>query len=106
MGTAPGTWEAATEYCDRTRADQTLGAMDDRITSFRVNAAATSVKFRMVYVSRFSAARDKDCNYLLGDPEVLVLDVDSGARAIHPLSSNPAPLESEPRGDGQAACAL
>lgn len=106
MGTTPGTWEAATEYCDRARADQTLGAMDDRITSFRVNAAATSVKFRMVYVSRFSAARDKDCNYLLGDPEVLLLDIDSGTRAIHPLSSNLAPLESAPRGEGQAACAL
>ena len=104
MGLANGTWEVALDYCDRTRADQSLGGIDDRIVFFRVNAAATAEKYRIAYVSRFSPARDKDCNYLLGDPEVLVLDVNGEKRSILPLSTNLAPLESQARAPNLPPC--
>lgn len=105
-GAVVGTWDVADDYCERVRSDQTLGVIDDRITSFSVNASATTQKFRMIYVSKFSEARDKDCNYLVGDAEILALDVDELSRSIYPLSSNPAPLESAVRGPGNEPCGV
>ncbi len=97
-------FEIAAGPCERTRADATVGHVDDKMTELAVVRNATPSKFRMVYVTRFSNKFDASCVLKSGDTEVMALDVDGETKTVTPVSGNQAPLVSdEPSG---AACVL
>ena len=103
---ADGTsFELVQGYCDRKRADGTVGRIDDKIADLALNAQATQTKYRLAYVTRFTTKFDENCALKSADPEIMVVDVDGDKKVIKPLSLNRAPVTDAGRG-GQAACHL
>jgi hypothetical protein len=99
-----GGFDAITDICATTRADGSVGVIDDRLSELKVNGAASLTQFRALYVSRFSTAfAGTDCTHRNGDTEVYGLDVKDGAQKIYSVSNNLATLESL---NGETACSL
>lgn len=97
-------WQIANEYCDGATGNQESIYIDDRITSFHLNSGATAEKYRVLYVSAFSKAYDKQCRHLIGDPEIYGIEANNSEKKIYPVSSNAAKYESEARTDGEKPC--
>ena len=104
--TTADVFEVGKDVCDKTRADTSIGRMDDKIVDVVANANATAAKARMLYVTRFTTHFDDTCTLKAGDAEIFGLDITAAVAKIQPVSANRAPITDTDLPSGTAPCVL